>query len=193
MTISATRAAIAAGLALVLASCGGASQPGGDGAPDATTAPASNAMPAKWNATDACSILDKAVVAEALKIEITETQLDSVKEPDAITAGTSECSYLDATGTPAATLMTRWSPMNDNSPGTIGIAREAAASALKAMSDEPLEDIHGLGKAAFFVPTINQLQVFIDDARMIVVTSSRVPSGTSAKDIAVALAHKAGA
>ena len=57
----------------------------------------------------------------------------------------------------------------------------------------PLKDIPGLGKAAFPAPTISQLNVFIDDARMIMVTVEKVPDGVQGKDLAVALAKKAGA
>ena len=41
-------------------------------------------------------------------------------------------------------------------------------------SSVPLKDIPGLGKAAFPAPTISQLNVFIDDARMKVVTVEKV-------------------
>jgi hypothetical protein len=191
MKLSATRAAGAMCLAVFLASCGSGSEH--DDADATATAAGGITMPSDWKATDACSILDKAVVADALKVELTETQLNLVNEPDALNAGSSECSYLDGTGSAAATLLTRWSPTKDNSAGAITAARQAAASALKAMSDEPLEDIPDLGKAAFFVPGINQLQVFIDDSRMVIITPGRVPDGATGKDVAIALARKVGA
>jgi hypothetical protein len=151
------------------------------------------AMPSDWNAADACSILDKAAVAKILKTELSDTQLGMVSEPDAVNAATSECRYAEASGSSAATLMTRWSPLKDNTPESIAATRSALAAALKAMSNKQVEDVPGLGKAAFFVPGIDQLQVFLDDARMIIVTASYVPAGSSGKDIAIALARKAGA
>ena len=75
----------------------------------------------------------------------------------------------------------------------IASTKAATVSALKAFSDKPVEDIAGLGKAAFFVPGIDQLTVFIDDARMITLSLDKVPDGASGKDIALALAKKAGA
>lgn len=72
-------------------------------------------------------------------------------------------------------------------------ARNAAASALKAFTDKKIEDVPGLGKVAFLVPGVDSLTVFIDDARMITVTVQKVPAGGSGKDIAIALAKKAGA
>ncbi len=160
--------------------------------------PASGAKGARtnsaWNAADACSILDKAAVADILKREISSTQLSLVHEADGATAATSECAYLGADGASVARLMTRWSPIDDNTPETISGARSAAAAALKAFGGSAtIEDIQGLGKAAFLAPKIDQLNVFIDNARMITVTVEKVPEGASGKDLAIALAKKAGA
>jgi hypothetical protein len=65
------------------------------------------------------------------------------------------------------------------------------ASTIKAFSDKPIEDVPNVGKAAFFVPKINQFNVFLDDARMVIITLPRAPDAT-AKDQAIALAGKAG-
>ena len=156
------------------------------------TATASSNMPAHWNATDACSILDKSHVAEALHQDVQEAQLGLVHQPGPVDAATSECHYISADGTSLATLMTRWSPINDNSAESIAGTRNAAASAMKAFSDKPIEDIPGMGKAAFFIPGIDALNVFLDDARMIVLTVQKVPDGAKGKDIAISLATKAG-
>lgn len=146
-----------------------------------------------WKATDACSVLDKAVVAEALKQPAGETMLGLVNEAGTATAATSECTYTGADGATVAQLMTRRSPIADNTPETIAAARSAGQAAMKAFSDKPFEDVPGLGKAAFFAPGIDQLTVFIDDSRMITVTVRKVPEGASGKDLAIALAKKAGA
>lgn len=184
---------------LVLAGLTGCNQK----APDSTAAPAADTKPeaatattetpSAWNAADACSIVDKAAVAEILGREIASTQLSLVHEADGANAATSECAYLGADGASVARLMTRWSPINDNTIEAIAMARSTTEASMKAFSSVPLEDIPGLGKAAFLAPTISQLNVFIDDARMIMVTVEKVPDGAQGKDLAVAMAKKAGA
>lgn len=172
-----------------LAGCGsGGDKAGGSTAEKPTEG---GGMPANWKATDACSILDKAAVAEVLKREVGETSLALVHEPGTADAGTSECTYAGPDGN-VASLMARWSPINDQTAETIAAARSTAAAAMKAFGKTP-EDVPGLGKGAFFAPGIDQLTVFIDDARMIVVTAQKVPDGVSGKDAAIALAKKAGA
>jgi len=161
--------------------------------PKTEVATAPPETPSAWNAADACSILDKAAVAEILGREIASTQLGLVHEAGSSDAATSECTYLDADGASVARLMTRWSPINDNTTDSIAMARSSTAATMKAFSSVPLEDVAGLGKAAFLAPNISQLNVFIDDARMIVVTVEKVPDGASGKDLAIALAKKAGA
>ena len=184
---------------LVLAGLTGCNQR----APDSTAAPAADTKPeaatattetsSAWNAADACSIVDKAAVAEILGREIASTQLSLVHEADGANAATSECAYLGTDGASVARLMTRWSPINDNTTEAIAMARSTTEASMKAFSSVPLEDIPGLGKAAFLAPTISQLNVFIDDARMIMVTVEKVPDGAQGKDLAVAMAKKAGA
>lgn len=171
--------------------------------PDSTATPAADSKPEvatavtetspAWNATDACTILDKAAVAEILNQEIPSTQLYLVHQAGASDAATSECTYLGADGASVARLMTRWSPINDNTTASIAMARSSTAETMKAFSSVPLEDVPGLGKAAFLAPNVNQLNVFIDDARMIIVTIEKVPDGAQGKDLAVAMAKKAGA
>lgn len=168
-----------------------ADAPAADSKPEVATAATEN--PPAWNAADACSILDKAAVAEILGREIASTQLSLVHEADAANAATSECAYLGADGASVARLMTRWSPINDNTAEAIAMARSTTEASMKAFSSVPLEDVPGLGKAAFLAPTISQLNVFIDDARMIMVTVEKVPDGAQGKDLAVAMAKKAGA
>lgn len=161
--------------------------------PAAQSASTSADTPANWNAADACSILNKAAVAKALEQEVKETHLSLVHEAGAIDAATSECTYTGAEGSSIASLMTRWSPINDNTQSSIVGTRNAAASALKSFSDKQIEDVPGLGKAAFFTPGIDSLTVFFDDARMITLNVQKVPEGKSGKDVAVMLAKDAGA
>ncbi|MEJ5976829.1 hypothetical protein WG901_09305 [Novosphingobium sp. PS1R-30] len=181
----------ALGGALALAACGSANEAPADKPAASGGQATSGGVPANWKATDACSILDKATVAEILKRDVSETGLSLVHEPGTAEAGTSECTYSGPDGN-VASLSARWSPINDNTAETIAAARSTSEATLKAFG-KTLEDVPGLGKAAFFAPGIDQLTVFIDDARMIVVTAQKVPDGAAGKDVAIALAKKAGA
>lgn len=167
-------------LAPALAACGGSSEGEKNEKPAAAVS--------GWDATDACTLLDKAALGTALGDPVTETSLAFVHQPTASEAATSECTYqLKSGGT--ATLMARRSPIADNTPATIAQTRKATESALKAFSEKSIEDVPGLGKAAFFVPGINQMNVFLDDERFVVVTVGTAP-GDRARDIAIDLARK---
>jgi len=179
--------------ALALSACGAGSESGEGGDALAASGGMPKNWPGNWKATDACSVLDKAAVSAELKVEVAETQLGLVNEPGEQTAATSECVYVTSDGSRVASLMTRWSPINDNTAEVIATARSTTASAMSAFTDSKIEDIAGVGKSAFIVPGINQLNVFLDDARMIVLTVEKVPDGASGKDVTVALARKAGA
>jgi len=191
-----TSAAAAAALSLIGCQGGGttaadnASADASSAAAPAATA-AVSAMPVDWKATDACSIIDKAEMAAVMKSEVTQTALDMASEPGPGSAGTSQCTYTLADGG-KATVMTRWSPIADNSAEAIAATRAAAASSVKAFTDRPVEDVPGVGKAAFLVPGINQFNVFLDDSRMMIITLADAPAGEG-KAMAVALAKKAGA
>jgi hypothetical protein len=165
----------------LLAGCGSS----GDG----KAAPSGGSTLANWNATDACSIVDKAEMGEVMKSAVTDASLAMVHEADSTAAATSECSYIFADGG-RASVMTRWSPINDNTAESIATARSVTGESVKAFSDKPVEDVPGVGKAAFFVPKINQFNVFLDDARMVIITLPSAPDA-EAKDRAIALAAKA--
>ncbi|MES2055106.1 MAG: hypothetical protein V4564_04130 [Pseudomonadota bacterium] len=147
--------------------------------------------PGNWNATDACALLDKATVGAALGTQVTEAQLGMVHQADGSAAATSECTYTLAGGGNAS-FMARWSPIADNSDGAMNAAKNATAASIKAFSDKPVEDIAGLGKKAFFVPGINQLNVFIGEDKFVIITLASADNA-SAKGIAIALAKKIGA
>jgi hypothetical protein len=182
---------------LLLAGCN--APPGGGTANGTATAETSASgstgggtkPPANWNATDACTLLDKAVVGAALSAQVTEAQLSLVHEADGSSAATSECTYTLAGGG-RASFMARWSPIADNSDGAMNAAKNATAASIKAFSDKPVEDIAGLGKKAFFVPGINQLNVFIGEDKFVIITLASADNAT-AKDIAAGLAKKVGA
>lgn len=178
--------AMVAGLgALLLAGCSGGenSAKAGDDGKGASGAAASG-----WDASDACALLDKAAVGTALGDSVTETSLAFVNKAEGANAATSECTYRLAGGS-TATLMARLSPIGDNSDAAIKQTREATEKTMAAFSDKKIEDVPGLGKAAFFVPGINQLNLFLDDSRFVILTISSAPNAT-AKDTAVGLIGK---
>jgi hypothetical protein len=182
-------------LVLALAGCGksGDASGAGDTAGTTAAAPAGGGMPADWKATDACSILNKAAVAAILKVPVPQTQLALVHEPGTADAGTSECTYLGEDGASVASLMTRWSPIADNTPDAIAGAKSTMNATLKGFGKGPVEDVPGLGISAFVAPGLDQLSVYLDESRMIIVSPRKVPDGMSGKDAAVELARKAGA
>ena len=62
---------------------------------------------------------------------VTETTLALVHESDGVTAATSECTYtLGDDG--KASLMMRWSPIDDNSEGVINMTRSGLLQTVKA-------------------------------------------------------------
>lgn len=181
------KCAIAALTALLVASCGGsgstsASNGGSAGSDGTKTATGT------WDATDACALLDKAAVAAALKDAVTEVSVGLVHEASGAEAGTSECTYILASGS-RATFMARNSPIADNTDEAIALARKTTQESVSAFTDKKIEDVPKLGKAAFFVPGINQLNVFIDDKKFVILTISGAPNAT-AKATAVDLIGK---
>lgn len=168
---------------LLLAGCGGGVVDGAADDGDKKLAAASD-----WDASDACSLLDKAAIGAALGDTVTETSLAFVSKAEGSSAATSECTYRLAGGS-TATLMARLSPIGDNSDAAIKQTRETTEKTMAAFSDKKIEDVAGLGKAAFFVPGINQMNVFLDDSRFVILTIGSAPAAT-AKDTAAALVGK---
>lgn len=144
--------------------------------------------PPNWNATDACAVFDKAAMGEVLSQTVNETAIGNVSETDGTTAATSECTYHLADGG-TATIMLRWSPIGDNSEGSINLTRNGMDQALKGFGGS-VEDIDELGKAAFWAGMANSLNVFIGEDKFAIIT---MPAGPSAKDQAITIAHKLGA
>lgn len=169
---------------LLLAGCGGT---GGSSTSNSGAAAANDPKVAAetWDATDACALLDKATLGAALKDQVTEASLGLVHQASGAEAATSECTYLLASGG-RASFMARNSPIADNSDGSIAAARKATQQSVSAFTDKKIEDVPGLGKGAFFVPGINQLNVFIDERRFVILTISGAPDAT-AKETAVGL------
>jgi hypothetical protein len=176
----------AASVAMVLiAGCGGQNDPGGEGSTGAATLTSATA---KWDATNACALLDKSAVGAALGDKVIKATLGLVNQASGPNAATSECIYMLESGAKAS-LMTRSSPIADNTDDAIKMARGAMQQTVSAFTAKKVEDVAGLGKAAFFVPGVNQLNVFIDDKRFVILTISSA-ANSNAKDIAVTLFEK---
>lgn len=170
----------------VLAGCGGGQPADKDaGGNDAKDVGGATTLSSGWDATNACALLDKAKLGAALGDDVSETRLGLVHQPSAMDAATSECTYV-LKGGGEARLMTRRSPIDDNTPEAIAQARQATVSAMRAFSSKPVEDVPDLGKAAFFVPGINQMNVFLDEKRFVVLTIGTAPAD-KAKALAVQL------
>lgn len=162
-------------LAFALAGCGGSADSGSDSkTEDGVTKTAT----ANWDATDACALLDKDAVGAALNEKVTEATVSLVNQASGPNAATSECTYMLESGG-RASLMARSSPIADNTENAIKMTRNATQESVSAFTDKKVEDIPGLGKAAFFVPGINQLNVFIDDKRFVILTISSAPNVTA--------------
>ena len=168
---------------LMLAGCGGTGDSSDAGASNEGTVAI-----AGWDATNACALLDKDAVGAALNDKVTEATVALVNHASGANAATSECTYMLESGG-RASLMTRNSPIADNTAEAIALARSATQQSVSAFTDKKVEDIPGLGKAAFFVPGINQLNVFIDDKRFAILTISSAPN-ESAQATAIALFGK---
>ncbi|MFM5908006.1 MAG: hypothetical protein ACKOPO_10555 [Novosphingobium sp.] len=175
---------VTAALIATLAGCGGSGKTDGSSGGNAAGAAAA----AEWDATDACSLLDKGVLGAALKDTVTEASVGLVHEASGPEAATSDCTYILAGGG-RASLLSRNSPIADNSAEAIALARKTTQEAIAPFTDKKVEDVPGLGKAAFFVPGINQMNVFLDDRRFVILTIGTAPNDT-AKATAVDLIAK---
>lgn len=182
--------ALAIGTAALLSGCGGGASSGESSGSSQAAQGSDAAMPSDWKATDACSIIDKAAIESVLGVKVTDSSLSGVHEatPGAGDAATSECSYVLTEG--RASVLTRWSPIADNTSEVIDMSRKATNETLKGLGGGTVDDVAGVGKASLWVEKVGQLQSFIGEDRMVLIT---VPSGPGAKDKAIALAKKAGA
>lgn len=156
--------------------------PSGTGAASITTRSVS-----RWDAADACRTLDKAVVADATGSAVESAKLERVTAATSATAGFSQCSYVLADGRKVE-FFARKSPIADNTPEAIDQAKNSIA----IFTPESPEDVSGVGKAAFWVPMLGQLQFFIGEDRYGFIN---MPGNDKAKarDAAITLARKVGA
>ncbi len=109
---------------LTLASCGGSTDSAKPGEQAETASGV--AAPKGWNAADACSVVDKAKMAATTGKPVAEASLGLVHESSGGSdATTSECSYIMEDGSRASVLL-RWSPIDDNTPEAMTLARETS-------------------------------------------------------------------
>lgn len=143
--------------------------------------------PTGWDAADACSILDKAVVAEVMGARVTSAELGRVTGGTRQMAAFSECTYHLADGR-RFSFFARKSPVLDNTPDALAQAKLAAA----LYAEVPPQDVPGVGRAAFWLHDVNQLQFFLGEDRYAYVS---LPSDDPIRGrlAAVALARRVGA
>lgn len=153
---------------IALAACGGDEAGNGAG----TDAATGSATASKWNAEDACSVLAKADVEAVMADKVTGTELGTVSKGTDQLAGFSTCHYLMPDAMRQVGFMARLSPQPDNTPEAIKKARDEVAEYMGPVSDEA-----GLGKAAFWVPKVRQMVVFIGEDRYANIT---MPAGDDA-------------
>lgn len=175
-------------VSLLLAGCGGATKNGQEGRSSKTAgAGGASGAPSGWNAADACAVVDKAKMAVAAGKPVSEASLGLVHESSGADAATSECSYIMADGS-RGSVMLRWSPINDNTQGAIDTARNSMKETVGAFGST-VETVDGVGKGAFWIGKTDTLNVFIGEDRFAIIT---LPSGSSTKDRAIALARQLG-
>ena len=168
---------LAAGLAGSLAGCGGPDQTKEEAGKGPGTTIAMG-----WNAANACTLVDKTVVAEAAGVGVTDARLGPVISGEGL-ATHSTCSFtLANNGT--ISVMTRKSPTPDFSPGAVEKSRTMGGAMPAA------EDVPGLGKAALWTKSMNNLQVFIDDSRNVTIQIVDPSKAKDPKTIATAIAAK---
>ncbi len=172
---------------LTLAGCGGGTEAAKQG--EQAEAASGAAAPKGWNAADACSVVDKAKMAATTGKPVSEATLGLVHESSGGSdAATSECSYIMEDGS-RASVQLRWSPIDDNTPEAMSMARKTSEQTIAAFGGT-IETIDGLGKSAFWAGKIDTLNVFIGDDKFAIIT---LPSSPSSKEQATALARELGA
>lgn len=157
--------------ALALTGCGGG-EPAGGGTAAEQGAPGGGLPSSGWNVADACSVLAKADVAAVMGETVAGTELGTVSKGTDQLAGFSTCHYLMPDAMRQVGFMARLSPEPDNTPDAIRKARDEVAEFMGPVSDEA-----GLGRAAFWVPKLRQMVVFIGDDRYANIT---MPAGDDA-------------
>jgi hypothetical protein len=171
---------------LALAACSG--QTGGNGSGNGTaqqSGGSSASAEASWNAADACALLPKEVVEEAVGQPVTGTQLSRASAGTADTAAMSQCTYSFAGGK-SLDFFARRSPVPDNNDAAMKQTRDSMTEAMGVAAEE----VPNLGKNAFWVSRGNQLHVFIGEDRYIYFMAMNAPAGADLKAAELALARR---
>lgn len=163
-----------------LAAC---SSPGGGNGGTASGGGTTTA--AAWNAADACALLPREAVAQAVGRPVTDAQLAVISPGGGGMAMVSTCTY-DFGADKSLTLLTRLSPNPDNNDAMFRETREGLAD----NGRNRIEDVPGLGRHAFYVDGLKQLNVFVGDDRMISLTGMAGPDGVDMKAALMALARR---
>lgn len=166
-----------------LAACSSPSETSDAGA-GAGAAAGSGGAALRWNAEDACSILSDKTVADALGMKVKAHELGPVSKRTDQLAGFSIC-YYDLENGERVAFMARQSPEPDNTPEAMQRARDEVAGGLGGV-----EDVSGLGRSAFWVPSVRQVVVFLGDDRYFNLTLPAKLNGKDLKTLALALAAK---
>jgi len=172
---------------LMLAGCGGSADSAKPG--EQADVGSGGGAPKGWNAADACSVVDKARMAATAGKPVSEANLGLVHESSGGSdATTSECSYIMEDGS-RASVMLRWSPIDDNTPEAMAAARDTSKQTIEAFGGT-IETVEGLGKSAFWIGKTDTMNVFIGDDQFAIIT---LPSNPKSKEQAIALARELGA
>lgn len=139
-----------------------------------------------WTAADACALVDRGDLAEAVGVGVTGTRLIEPQAGGTESAAMSQCDYT-LEGGQTVSLFTRLAPIAENSDASIGRARDGAALLDRA----GVETVPGLGRAAFWLPTLRQLQMFAGDDRFVTVTMPIEGDADAARTQATAIARLA--
>lgn len=185
----AIRIGLAALAALAAAGCGGAEEKAADAPVNerSTVGEAlASGMPAGFNATDACALLDKDIVERTLGSTVSATKLEGVVQPTDGTAGFSYCVYELADGRKPS-FFTRWSPIVDSDAAGIAKTRAGIAELSKI---SPV-DVPEVGTGSFWVGGMNQLHIFPAKDRYVFFTFLGQDEATAKAD-AIKLAKAAG-
>ena len=175
------RHVIASAGLLGLAAC---NQPAATGNAQATGEASASAPTGAWNAADACALLDKSTVGAALGTKIVKAELGPTAQMTEQSAGISTCFYDLEDGQQVA-FLARQSPVADNTPEAMKKARDEVA----AMAG-PVTEVGGVGKSAFWIPSLRQLVVFLGEDRYFNVTMPAKLGDKDPKTLALGLATR---
>lgn len=138
------------------------------------------------NLLNACGVLPKAEVERILGQVVTSANLSRAAEGTNTTAALSECTYQIADGQ-TIEFFARRSPVADNTPEAIQQVRET----MKKVTQKEVENVNGVGDAAFWVPVVNQLHVFAGGNIYFYLTMRGFKNVNEAKAKSIELARQA--